>query len=214
MLYCSAIILIASASPLSYHPIVSPVVGSTLLSPLRNHSFPLTVHNHSFPEYVSSNCFGRVFANFSYRPFGWPDFPYRYDIPGTQQTQWLQFTESVPQRYGSVARTLLLGACDQMIDWLRGQALGADIQGWHHVSDDVVDRGGLSHSIYFDLRPEPSGRSHLSTRLALDAMIELKELVGRYGAFTGRLEIWQFANLKGFSGVAVIEWPPVSAVDK
>lgn len=94
-----------------------------------------------------------------------------------------------------------------MINWLRGQALGDDVQGWHYISDDVVDGRGISHSVYFDLRPETLRGRHLSTGLALDATIALKELVGRYGAFTGRFEIWQFANLKGFSEVAVIEWP-------
>ena len=144
---------------------------------------------------------------------GWPEFPYRYDLPGTQQTQWLQFTDKLPQRYGTVARTLLLRACDQMIAWLRGQVPRHDVQGWHYVSDDVVDGGGLSHSLYFDLGPDSLRGRRLSTRLALDATIAFKELVDRYGAFTGHFEIWQFANLKGLSKVSVIEWPPVRAVD-
>ena len=214
-LYCSAFILIAAASPLSHPSTNSQVVPTALLSPLpsQNHSFPLTVHNYSFPECVSSNPFNLFLADFSYRYVRWPDFPYRYDLPGTQQTQWLQFTDSVPEQYGTVARTLLLGACVQMIDWLRGQALEADIKGWHYVTDDVVHGGGISHSVYFDLQPDSSRRHHLSTRLALDATIAFQELVGRYGALTGRFEIWQFGNLKGVSEVQMIEWPPVRAVD-
>ena len=101
-----------------------------------------------------------------------------------------------------------------MIGWLRGQALGDDIQGRHHISDNVLDGGGLSHSIYLELRPETARGRHLSTRLALDAIYTLKDLIGRHGAFTGRFEIWQFANLKGYAEVAVIEWPPVRAVDQ
>ena len=211
-LYCFSIVVHATASPLSHRSSNSHALPISP-SPLQNHSFPLTAHNYSHAECVSSHVFIKFQANFSYRSARWPDFPYRYDLPGTQQTQWLQFTSSIPHPYGSVARTLLLDACDQMIRWLRGQTLGEDVQGWHYVSDDVVDGRGISHSSYFDLRPETLRGRHLTARLALDATIALKELVGRYGAFTGRFEIWQFANLKGISEVAVIEWPPARGVN-
>ena len=208
-LYCFLFGVHAMTSPLSRHSTDSQLLPVSSSS-LRNHSIPLTVNNHSLPEYVSSDLFKESLADVFYRSMQWPKFPYRYDLPHTQQTQWLQFTDSTSQRYGSVARALLLRVCDQMISWLRGQDIRAAIKGWHYVSDDVLEGSGLSHSIYFDLRP--SG-GHLSTRLALDATIALKGLVGRYGAFAGRFEIWQFANLRGLSEVAVIEWPPVNAVD-
>lgn len=208
-LYCVLFGVHAIASPLSRHSTDSQLLPISSSS-LRNHSIPLTVNNHSLPEYVSGDLFKESLADVFYRSMQWPKFPYRYDLPGTQQTQWLQFTDSTSPRYGSVARALLLRVCDQMINWLRAQDLRAEIKGWHYVSDGVLEGSGLSHSIYFDLRP--SG-VQLSTRLALDATMALKGLVGRYGAFAGRFEIWQFGNLRGLSEVVVIEWPPVNAVD-
>ena len=214
--WCPILVLLLQVAsfPHSHHPAISRVTSILLTKPptFQNQSNPRLGGNpsHSSSVYPQMKI---LHIDRSNRYDGWPEFPYRYDIPHTQETQWIQFTGPTPRHHGPRATSLLIHLCSEMIDWLHSQEPGSDVKESHEEHDGVVDGGGLSHSISLFLGPVVGDRGpRLSIRLALDVMYAFKALVRLYGALNGGFEIWQFGNFKGVCKIYIMEWPPARAV--